>query len=90
MPVVSINIGPKRVHLTAYCPADELGLLACDYVLQSRSRAGTGSPTSRGRPAPVWAVGGGLASRRYRPGSRSPTSALESTCGDRSNRPVGC
>lgn len=33
MPVVSINIGPKRVHLTAYCPDDELGLLACDYVL---------------------------------------------------------
>jgi len=33
MPVVSINIGPKRVHLTAYCPDDELGLLACDYAL---------------------------------------------------------
>lgn len=33
MPVISINIGPKRVHLTAYCPDDELGLLACDYVL---------------------------------------------------------
>jgi len=33
MPVVSVNIGPKRVHLTAYCPDDELGLLACDYVL---------------------------------------------------------
>ena len=30
MPVVSINIGPKRVHLTAYCPDDELGLLALD------------------------------------------------------------
>ncbi|MEP0848067.1 MAG: hypothetical protein HRF50_14755 [Phycisphaerae bacterium] len=33
MSVVSINVGPKRVHLTAYCPDDELGLLACDYVL---------------------------------------------------------
>jgi hypothetical protein len=33
MPVVSINVGPKRVHLTAYCPDDELGLLACDFVL---------------------------------------------------------
>lgn len=33
MPVISINVGPKRVHLTAYCPDDELGLLACDYVL---------------------------------------------------------
>ncbi|HQL53640.1 MAG: hypothetical protein KA383_20060 [Phycisphaerae bacterium] len=33
MPVVSINVGPKRVHLTAYCPDDELGLLACDYVM---------------------------------------------------------
>jgi len=33
MPVVSINLRPKRVHLTAYCPDDELGLLACDYVL---------------------------------------------------------
>ncbi|KAB2949516.1 MAG: hypothetical protein F9K17_02890 [Phycisphaerae bacterium] len=33
MPVVSINVGPKRVHLTVYCPDDELGLLACDYVL---------------------------------------------------------
>ena len=32
MPVISINIGPKRVHLTAYCPDDELGLLACEYV----------------------------------------------------------
>jgi len=33
MPVVSINVGPKRVHLTAYCPDDEVGLLACDFVL---------------------------------------------------------
>ncbi len=33
MPVASINVGPKRVHLTAYCPDDELGLLACDFVL---------------------------------------------------------
>lgn len=33
MPVISIRIGPKRVHLTAFCPDDELGLLACDYVL---------------------------------------------------------
>lgn len=33
MPVISINVGPKRVHLTAHCPDDELGLLACDYVL---------------------------------------------------------
>ena len=33
MPVISIRVGPKRVHLTAYCPDDELGLLACDYVL---------------------------------------------------------
>ena len=33
MPVVSITVGPKRVHLTAYCPDDELGLLACDFVL---------------------------------------------------------
>jgi hypothetical protein len=33
MPVISINVGPKRVHLTAYCPDDELGLLACDFVL---------------------------------------------------------
>jgi hypothetical protein len=33
MPVISINVGPKRVHLTAYYPDDELGLLACDYVL---------------------------------------------------------
>jgi hypothetical protein len=33
MSVISINVGAKRVHLTAYCPDDELGLLACDYVL---------------------------------------------------------
>ncbi|MEW6199812.1 MAG: hypothetical protein AB1601_14260 [Planctomycetota bacterium] len=33
MPVISIRVGPKRVHLTAYCPDDELGLLACDYIL---------------------------------------------------------
>jgi len=33
MPVISIRVGPKRVHLTAYCLDDELGLLACDYVL---------------------------------------------------------
>lgn len=31
-PVVSVNIGPKRVHLTAYCPDDELRLLACEDV----------------------------------------------------------
>lgn len=30
---MSINIGPKRVHLTANCPDDELGFLACDFVL---------------------------------------------------------
>jgi len=33
MPVVSLNVGPKRVHLTAYCPDDELGLVACEYAL---------------------------------------------------------
>jgi hypothetical protein len=33
MPVISINVGPKRVHVTAYCPDDALGLLACEYVL---------------------------------------------------------
>lgn len=33
MPVVAINVGSKRVHLTAYCPDDEMGLLASDYVL---------------------------------------------------------
>ena len=33
MAVLSISVGPKRVHLTAYCPDDALGLLACDYVL---------------------------------------------------------
>jgi len=33
VPVISIAVGPKRVHLTAFCPDDELGLLACDYVL---------------------------------------------------------
>lgn len=33
MPVISINVGPKRVHLTAYCPDDELGLLTCDFIL---------------------------------------------------------
>lgn len=33
MAVITVNIGPKRVALTAYCPDDELGLAACDYVL---------------------------------------------------------
>lgn len=33
MPVISVNIGERRVHLTAYCPMDALGLLACDFVL---------------------------------------------------------
>jgi hypothetical protein len=33
MPVVSINVGSKRVQLTAYCPDDELGLMACDFVI---------------------------------------------------------
>ena len=33
MPVISINIGPKRVSLTAFCPDDELGLMACMFVL---------------------------------------------------------
>lgn len=43
MPVVSINVGPKRVHLTAYCPDDELGLLACDYVLARAAELLNGS-----------------------------------------------
>lgn len=33
MAVVHLNIGPRRVHVTAYCPEDELGLIACQYVL---------------------------------------------------------
>ncbi len=33
MAVITVNIGPKRVALTAYCPDDELGLAACDFVL---------------------------------------------------------
>ncbi len=33
MAVVAVDVGPKRVHLTAYCPDDALGLLACDFVL---------------------------------------------------------
>lgn len=33
MGVVSIGIGRKRVHLTAFCPDDALGLLACEFVL---------------------------------------------------------
>jgi hypothetical protein len=49
MSVVSINIGPKRVHLTAYCPDDELGLLACDYVLARAAELlnGTSEPELR-------------------------------------------
>jgi hypothetical protein len=34
MSVVSINVGPKRVRLTAYCPDDALGIAACEYLLQ--------------------------------------------------------
>lgn len=34
MAVVTVNIGTKRVALTAYCPDDALGLAACDYVLE--------------------------------------------------------
>ncbi len=44
MPVVSINVGPKRVQLTAYCPDDELGLLACDYVLARAAELLNGTP----------------------------------------------
>jgi hypothetical protein len=33
MPVVTINVGPKRVCLTAYCPDDLVGALACEFVL---------------------------------------------------------
>ncbi len=33
MAVITVGVGPKRVALTAYCPDDELGLAACDYVL---------------------------------------------------------
>lgn len=34
MSVISINVGPKRVWLTAYCPEDALGVAACEYVLK--------------------------------------------------------
>jgi hypothetical protein len=37
--VISINVGTKRVHLTAYCPDDALGLLACDFVLDKAREA---------------------------------------------------
>lgn len=33
MAVITVGVGPKRVALTAYCPDDELGLAACEYVL---------------------------------------------------------
>ena len=33
MAVIAVNVGPKRVMLTAYCPDDALGIAACDYVL---------------------------------------------------------
>jgi hypothetical protein len=33
MAVITVNVGPKRVALTAYCPDDALGLAACDFVL---------------------------------------------------------
>lgn len=33
MSVRTINVGPKRVAVTAYCPDDTLGLLACELVL---------------------------------------------------------
>lgn len=49
MPVVSIAVGPKRVHLTAYCPDDELGLLACDYVLARAEELLNGTPEAEMR-----------------------------------------
>lgn len=33
MGVVSVNVGPKRVWLTAYCPDDALGVAACEFLL---------------------------------------------------------
>jgi hypothetical protein len=33
MTVITVNVGPKRVALTAYCPDDALGLAACEFVL---------------------------------------------------------
>lgn len=33
MAVISVNIGERRVQVTARCPTDDLGLLACTYVL---------------------------------------------------------
>lgn len=33
MAVITVNVGPKRVALTAYCPDDALGIAACEYVL---------------------------------------------------------
>ncbi len=33
MAVITVNVGPKRVALTAYCPDDALGLAACEFVL---------------------------------------------------------
>lgn len=34
MSVQTVNIGPKRVALTAYCPDDPIGLLAAEYVVR--------------------------------------------------------
>lgn len=45
MPVITVNVGPKRVALTAYCPDDVVGLAACDYVLNKvRDLVGDGVP----------------------------------------------
>jgi hypothetical protein len=33
MAVISVNVGPKRVWLTAYCPEDALGIAACQFLL---------------------------------------------------------
>ena len=33
MAVIKVPVGPKMVHLTAYCPDDILRLAACDYLL---------------------------------------------------------
>ena len=33
MSVIFLNVGSKRVALTAHCPDDALGLAACDFVL---------------------------------------------------------
>lgn len=50
MRVGSIEVGPQRIHMAAYCPDSELGRRTCD---DAPARA-AGVPSNAAGPASTW------------------------------------